>query len=58
MSQSVALHPKAKDEEEVQISTTVMVKNIALLTVVKLPKKVIDNCTIMAKEEDIKQRQT
>ncbi|WP_229600175.1 hypothetical protein [Runella sp. SP2] len=54
----MALHPKAKDEEEVQISTTVMVKNIALLTVVKLPKKVIDNCTIMAKEEDIKQRQT
>lgn len=58
LSQSVALHPKAKSEKEVLIDTTVQEKNITFPTDAKLAKKVIDNCTKIAKREGIKQRQT
>lgn len=58
LSQSVALHPKAKNEKEVQIDTTVQEKNITFPTDAKLAKKVIDNCTKIAEFEGIKQRQT
>lgn len=43
LSQSLALHPKAKNEKEVQIETTVQEKNITFPTDDKLAKKVIDN---------------
>ena len=58
MSQSVALHPKAKNEKEVQIDTTVQEKNITFPTDAKLAKKVIDNCYKIAQKEGVKQRQT
>lgn len=58
LSQSVALHPKAKSEKEVQIDTTVQEKNITFPTDAKLAKKVIDNCTKIAEKAGIKQRQT
>ena len=58
LSQSVALHPKAKSEKEVQIDTTVQEKNITFPTDAKLAKKIIDNCTKIAEFEGIKQRQT
>ncbi len=58
LSQSVALHPKAKSEKEVQIDTTVQEKNITFPTDAKLAKKVIDNCSKIAKSEGIAQRQT
>lgn len=58
LSQSVALHPKAKNEKEVQIDTTVQEKNITFPTDAKLAKKVIDNCTKIAEFEGIRQRQT
>ena len=58
LSQTVALHPEAKTEKEVQIDTTVMEKNITFPTDAKLAKKVIDNCTKIAEKEGVKQRQT
>jgi transposase, IS5 family len=58
LSQSVALHPKANKEKEVQIDTTVMEKNITFPTDAKLAKKVIDNCSKIAQKEGVKQRQT
>jgi transposase, IS5 family len=58
LSQTVALHPKAKSEKEVQIDTTVQEKNITYPTDAKLAKKVIDNCSKIATKEGIKQRQT
>jgi transposase, IS5 family len=58
LSQSVAIHPKAKSEKEVQIDTTVQEKNITFPTDAKLAKKVIDNCIKIAKKEGVKQRQT
>jgi transposase, IS5 family len=58
LSKTVALHPEAKNEKEVQIDTTVMEKNITFPTDAKLAKKVIDNCTKIAKREGITQRQT
>ncbi|WP_395077767.1 IS5 family transposase [Flavobacterium sp.] len=58
LSQSVALHPKAKNEKEVQIDTTVQEKNITFPTDAKLAKKVIDNCVKIAIKEGVKQRQT
>jgi transposase, IS5 family len=58
LSQTVALHPAAKNEAEVQIDTTVQEKNITFPTDAKLAKKVIDNCTKIAQKEGIKQRQT
>ena len=58
LSQTVALHPEAKNEKEVQIDTTVMEKNITFPTDAKLAKKVIDNCTKIAEKEGVKQRQT
>ena len=58
LSQSVALHPKAKNEREVQIDTTVQEKNITFPTDAKLAKKVIDNCVKIAQREGVKQRQT
>jgi transposase, IS5 family len=58
LSQSVALHPKAKNEKEVHVDTTVQEKNITFPTDAKLAKKVIDNCTKIAKREGVKQRQT
>jgi len=58
LSQTVALHPEAQNEKEVQIDTTVMEKNITFPTDAKLAKKVIDNCTKIAEGESVKQRQT
>jgi IS5 family transposase len=58
LGQSVALHPKAKKEKEVQIDTTVQEKNITFPTDSKLAKKIIDNCCKIAKKEGINQRQT
>jgi IS5 family transposase len=58
LSQTVALHPKAKTEKEVQIDTTVMEKNITFPTDAKLAKKVIDNCVKIAEKEGVTQRQT
>lgn len=58
LSQTLALHPEAKNEKEVQIDTTVMEKNITFPTDAKLAKKVIDNCTKIAEKEGVKQRQT
>lgn len=58
LSQSVSLHPKAKNEKEVQIDTTVQEKNITFPTDAKLAKKVIDNCIKIAEKEGVKQRQT
>lgn len=58
LSQSVALHPMAKSEKEVQIDTTVQEKNITFPTDAKLAKKVIDNCSKIAHREGVKQRQT
>jgi IS5 family transposase len=58
LSQTVALHPEAKDEKEVQIDTTVMEKNITFPTDAKLAKKIIDNCHLIAQKEGVKQRQT
>jgi IS5 family transposase len=53
LSQTVALHPEAKNEKEVQIDTTVQEKNITFPTDAKLAKKVIDNCTKIAEKEGI-----
>jgi IS5 family transposase len=58
LSQTVALHPEAKNEEEVQIDTTVQEKNITFPTDAKLAKKVIDNCVKIAERESVIQRQT
>lgn len=58
LSQSVSLHPKAKNEKEVQIDTTVQEKNISFPTDAKLAKKVIDNCCKIAHKEGLVQRQT
>lgn len=58
LSQTVALHPGAKNEKEVQIDTTVQEKNITFPTDAKLAKKVIDNCTKIAEKEGVIQRQT
>ena len=58
LSQSVALHPGAKSEKEVQIDTTVIEKNITFPTDAKLAKKVIDKCTKIAELEIVQQRQT
>ena len=58
LSQTVALHPRAKFEKEVQIDTTVQEKNITFPTDAKLAKKVIDNCVKIAEKEGVKQRQT
>lgn len=58
LSQSVSLHPKSKNEKEVQIDTTVQEKNITFPTDAKLAKKVIDNCIKIANKEGITQRQT
>jgi IS5 family transposase len=58
LSQSVSLHPKAKNEKEVQIDTTVQEKNISFPTDAKLAKKVIDNCTKIAQKAGVVQRQT
>ena len=58
LSQTVALHPEAKNEKEVQIDTTVQEKNITFPTDAKLAKKVIDNCTKIAEKHGVKQRQT
>lgn len=58
LSQTVALHPRAKFEKEVQIDTTVQEKNITFPTDAKLAKKVIDNCVKIAEREGVKQRQT
>lgn len=58
LSQTVALHPEAKTEKEVQIDTTVQEKNITFPTDSKLAKKVIDNCSKIAKREGISQRQS
>ena len=58
LSQTVALHPEAKNEKEVQIDTTVQEKNITFPTDAKLAKKVIDNCTKIAEKQGVKQRQT
>jgi IS5 family transposase len=58
LSQSVSLHPKAKNEKEVQIDTTVQEKNITFPTDAKLAKKVIDNWTKIAEKEGVKQRKT
>jgi IS5 family transposase len=58
LSQSVSLHPKAKSEKEVQIDTTVQEKNITFPTDAKLAKRVVDNCSKIAKMEGIAQRQT
>lgn len=58
LSQTVSLHPEAKNEKEVQIDTTVMEKNITFPTDAKLAKKVIDNCNKIANIEGINQRQT
>jgi transposase, IS5 family len=58
LSQTVALHPEAKNEKEVQIDTTVMEKNITFPTDAKLARKVIDNCSKIAEKEGVKQRQT
>ena len=58
LSQSVSLHPNAKNEKEVQIDTTVQEKNITFPTDAKLAKKVIDNCAKIAEREGVKQRQT
>lgn len=58
LSQTVSLHPGAKNEKEVQIDTTVMEKNITFPTDAKMAKKVIDNCIKIANIEGIIQRQT
>lgn len=58
LSQTVVLHPEAKNEKEVQIDTTVQEKNITFPTDAKLAKKVIDNCTKIAEKEWVTQRQT
>lgn len=58
LSQTVSLHPEAKNEKEVQIDTTVMEKNITFPTDAKLAKKVIDNCNKIANLEGVNQRQT
>jgi len=58
LSQTVALHTDAKNEKEVQIDMTVQEKNITFPTDAKLAKKVIDNCTKIAKKQSVKQRQT
>lgn len=58
LSQTVALHPEAKNEREVQIDTTVQEKNITFPTDSKLAKKVIDNCSKIAEREGVRQRQT
>lgn len=52
------LHPKAKNEKEVQIDTTVQEKNITFPSDAKLAKKVIDNCAKIAQKEGVIQRQT
>lgn len=58
LSQTIALHPGAKDEKEVQIDTTVQEKNITFPTDSKLAKKIIDNCSKIASKEGIIQRQS
>jgi transposase, IS5 family len=52
------LHPKAINEKEVQIDTIVQEKIITFPTYAKLAKKIIDNCTKIAKKAGIKQRNT
>ena len=58
LSQTVALHPEAKNEKEVQVDTSVQQKNITFPTDSKLAKKVIDNCVKIADKEGVKQRQS
>ncbi|WP_434979389.1 IS5 family transposase [Daejeonia sp. YH14] len=58
LGQSVSLHPNAHTEAEVQIDTTVQEKNITFPTDSKLAKKVIDNCSKIAKKEGVVQRQS
>ena len=58
LSQSVALHPGAENEKEVQVDTTVQEKNITFPTDAKLAKKVIEKCVIIAEKEGVEQRQS
>lgn len=58
LSQTVALHPGSEIEEEVQVDTTVMEKNVTYPTDSKLAKKVIDKCSKIAEKEGIEQRQS
>jgi IS5 family transposase len=58
LSQTVALHPEAKNEKEVQVDTTVEEKNITFPTDSKLAKKVIDKCALIAEKEGVVQRQS
>ena len=55
LSQSVSLHPKAKNEKEVQIDTTVQEKNITFPTDAKPAKKVIGHCIKITEKEGVKQ---
>jgi IS5 family transposase len=57
LSQTLAFYPETKNENEVQIETTVQEKNITFPTDAKLAKKVIDNCVKIAKKENVIQRQ-
>lgn len=58
LSQSVALHPGAENEKEVQVDTTVQEKNITFPTDAKLAKKVIEKCVLIAEKEGVTQRQS
>ena len=58
LSQSVALHPGAEKEKEVQVDTTVQEKNITFPTDAKLAKKVIEKCVLIAEKAGIEQRQS
>ncbi len=55
---SIGLHGKEAMEREVVIDTTVQEKNITFPTDVKLHKRIIEQCTKIAEEEAVEQRQS
>lgn len=55
---SVKIHGKDAFEKQVLSDTTVVENNTTFPTDAKLAKKIIDKCNLIAKKENIKQRQT
>ena len=58
LAQSILIHGEKVLKEDVSIDTTVQEKNITFPTDTKLAKKIIDKAAEIAKEEEIKQRQS
>jgi transposase, IS5 family len=55
---SIQMHPKAVLEKTVIVDTTVQEKNITFPTDLKLHRKIIERCRKIAKDENVRLRQT